>query len=90
MTLMPIINYPYTFQSTPSRGGRRVMLYSSTPKLLVSIHALTRRATIAQRFFKTLQMFQSTPSRGGRQILMHIINYLYMFQSTPSRGGRLM
>ena len=59
-------------------------------KRLVSIHALTRRATINSLPHGKLQWFQSTPSRGGRQQKILRTQHLFTFQSTPSRGGRLV
>ena len=55
------------FQSTPSRGGRRVKLLMPTLLISVSIHALAGRATPRARNSPSEHAFQSTPSRGGRR-----------------------
>ena len=55
------------FQSTPSCGGRRVITTRFQSILYVSIHALLRRATIADCTSMSGKFwFQSTPSCGGR------------------------
>ena len=55
---------------------------------MVSIHALTRRATLIALVPMDSDLFQSTPSRGGRQTFFAYIMGFVKFQSTPSRGGR--
>ena len=57
-------------------------------KVLVSIHALTRRATFQILALYATTAFQSTPSRGGRLTFQAAHPLLTLFQSTPSRGGR--
>ena len=62
------------FQSTHSRGVRRRLLISPTMSSLISIHALTRSATMVcfgcQQF---CVLFQSTHSRGVRQFPVSLI-----------------
>ena len=54
------------FQSTPSRGGRPCRRLLLRVAAEISIHALTRRATICATVSQSARLFQSTPSRGGR------------------------
>ncbi len=55
---------------------------------IISIHALTRRATFEREKRKCTLIFQSTPSRGGRHGSLSQSSKSRIFQSTPSRGGR--
>ena len=55
------------FQSTPSHGGRHDAVFLAYQFVVVSIHALTWRATnFSWNFDWSRSMFQSTPSHGGR------------------------
>ena len=81
--------YGYRFQSTPSYGGRPLREIRHLRLVVVSIHALVRRATAAELVrFRVLARFQSTPSYGGRRQPTPVISGLEEFQSTPSYGGR--
>ena len=76
------------FQSTHSRGVRQIapgITHEPTP---VSIHALTRSATIYMILSTRLLEFQSTHSRGVRQTFHELLQVYLTFQSTHSRGVR--
>ena len=55
------------FQSTPPRGGRRLVPGGQGVDDAVSIHAPARGATSRQRQAGEMGEFQSTPPRGGRR-----------------------
>ena len=77
------------FQSTPSQRGRRAADFVQTVALLISIHALAKRAT--RYYARQVQSltFQSTPSQRGRRQFADFIKQVNKFQSTPSQRGRL-
>ena len=76
------------FQSTPSRGGRHFRALRLARTLLVSIHALTRRATWQQSYDPT-NAIVSIHALTRRATHIHLqIQTSWKFQSTPSRGGR--
>jgi len=77
----------YTFQSTPSRGGRPADTLTFPP-LVVSIHALARRATRTLWFVRDWDAVSiHALARRATRVMPHRIRAL-RFQSTPSRGGR--
>ena len=75
------------FQSTPSRGGRRALFHNNSPLVRVSIHALTRRATILKKCAAPISWFQSTPSRGGRQKSIGFMYHILGFNPRPHAEG---
>ena len=78
-----------TFQSTPSRGGRHDILHNHADQIKVSIHALTRRATLIPAVYFLLQIcFNPRPHAEGDITQAEVANQYNWFQSTPSRGGR--
>ena len=55
------------FQSTPSQRGRHSFGSLDIKRLNISIHALAKRATHAEKpLFRLFRAFQSTPSQRGR------------------------
>ncbi len=80
---------PATFQSTPSRGGRRS---PTPPPIGHSARRFNPRPRAegdvqTARLARLFRSFQSTPSRGGRRCRREP-TACRRFQSTPSRGGR--
>ena len=75
------------FQSTRPRGARQ-RLSCRSPFQIVSIHAPTRGATVAQDVARVANMFQSTRPRGARPKPQVLIGCRVVFQSTRPRGAR--
>ena len=66
-------------------------IFSSISSMIfcVSIHALTRSATVYILMIMTDLRFQSTHSRGVRRAVTSVDSAIRQFQSTHSRGVRL-
>ena len=79
----------FLFQSTHSRRVRLFQLEVIPILHQVSIHALTKSATIRGALPTDLIMFQSTHSRRVRPLRMSLISNTWKFQSTHSRRVRL-
>ncbi len=73
------------FQSTPSRGGRRLWV---TRIAFQSTFTPSRGGRPRGSRRVRIAGFQSTPSRGGRLAAPSEQVARHTFQSTPSRGGR--
>ena len=75
------------FQSTPPRGGRRVLLDRS--RILSRFNPRPRvGGDIFIKRGREFMRFQSTPPRGGRLGCAGRDRGSEPFQSTPPRGGR--
>ncbi len=76
------------FQFVPSRGGQPLESNAEFRQALVSIRALTRRATFSARRKRLSPRFQFVPSRGGQHKQVSVLPILDWFQFVPSRGGQ--
>ena len=79
----------FIFQSTLSQGERLFKLLLCDTRLIISIHALARRATLCDSSLHGHQYkFQSTLSQGERPSVTYTVRRFLSFQSTLSQGER--
>ena len=76
------------FQSTPSQRGRHFRESINRMGVIISIHALAKRATSQLMCIFAVILFQSTPSQRGRPADREYTITCFEFQSTPSQRGR--
>ena len=85
---MYLIILDYLFQSTPPRGRRLIPVDNLLYKVIISIHASAREATLR---FLTLTflflIFQSTPPRGRRPVWFIFWTVVINFNPRLREGG---
>ena len=87
---LPVFDFPLIFQSTPSWRGRLVCCFISVVASTISIHALVKRATIADIYCLLRKSnFNPRPREEGDLADPEQIKIGNIFQSTPSWRGRL-
>ena len=88
LCVLDLNNRIYSFNPRPHMEGDVLLFIYTLLCSVVSIHALTWRATSVVEIQNAETKFQSTPSHGGRLRAEKKSLTQNGFQSTPSHGGR--